>query len=178
MQSLFNEVRSEIFKFTDIPISLILTDRKWYSISQDPHVRARWLIYKYGRSHALFQAVRLGNDFLTVDVVQALLARNALISRYFVQRLLMHFGSYDEKLIELKIQHNVNHIDYERIRAFQTKLCCPWASKLHLPIFTKLITEGYNILNDQNLVIKENNMELFQILSASPLVINDAYPKY
>jgi hypothetical protein len=177
MQFLLNEIRSEIFKFIDTPISLILTDRKWHAISKDPHVRGEWLIYKYGRSHALFHAVRLRNDFLTVDVVQALLARKALISRYFIQRLLMHFGSYDEKLIELKIQHNVNQIDFDRIRAFQRKLRCPWASNLPLPIFTKLITEGYNTLNENDFVIKGNDMELFHFLSAGTLAINDAPQK-
>ncbi|RGB40231.1 hypothetical protein C1646_753605, partial [Rhizophagus diaphanus] len=127
MQSLLHEIRSEIFKFIDTPISFILTDRKWYAVSQDPHARGEWLIYKYGRSHALFHDVRLGNDFLTLDVVQALLARNALISRYFIQRLLMQFGSYDDKLIERKIQHNVNQIDFDRIRDFKNKLRSPWA---------------------------------------------------
>ena len=42
------------------------------------------------------------DNFTTIEVVQALLSRNVIFSRYFVQRLLMHFGSYDEKLIELK----------------------------------------------------------------------------
>src|SRR6266542_3497968 len=169
MQSLFNELRSEIFKYIGTPISLVLTDRKWYVISQDPHVRAEWLIYKFGRAHAFFQAVRLGNDFITVDLVQALLARDAIISRYYIQRLLMHFGSYDEKLIELKIKHNVNQVDFDRIRAFQKKLRCPWASNLPLPVFTKLITEGYNILNDLELATKGNDMELFHFLSAGPV---------
>src|SRR4051812_14192533 len=175
MQFLPNEIRSEIFKFIDTPISLILSDRKWYAISQNPHDRAKWLNYKYGRSHALFHSVRLG-DFLTVDVVQALLSRNAIISRYFIQRLLMHFGPYDEKLIELKIQHNVNQIDLDGIRAFQKKLRFPWASNLPLPIFTKLITEGFNLFG-HDFVIKGNDMELFHFLSAGPLVINDAHQK-
>ncbi|RIA96690.1 hypothetical protein C1645_857201 [Glomus cerebriforme] len=156
MESLYDELRIEIFKFVNAPISLALTNRKWYSISQDPHVRAEWLIYKYGRAHALFHAVRLGNSFITNDAVQALLARNATMSRYFIQRLLMHFDTYDEKLIELT----------------------PWASNLPSPIFTKLITEGYNILNDKELTTKGNDMELFHFLSAGPLVINDAPQKF
>ncbi|RIA96687.1 hypothetical protein C1645_358182 [Glomus cerebriforme] len=177
METLYDELRIEIFKFVNTPISLALTNRKWYSISQDPHVRAEWLIYKYGRAHALFHAVRLGNSFITNDVIQALFARDAVISRYFLQRLLMHFGPYDEKLIDLKIEHNVNQIDLERIRAFQKKLRSPWASNLPLPIFTKLITEGYNILNDHYLLVKGNDMELFHFLSAGPLVINYAPQK-
>src|SRR2546429_136458 len=141
MQSLYDEIRIEIFKFVTTPISLTLTNRTWYAFSQDSHARAEWLIYKYGRAHALFYAVRLGSGFITDDVVQALLAKNAIISRYFIQRLIMHFGAYDEKLIELKIEFNVNQIDFDRIRAFQKKLRSPWASNLPLPVFTKLITE-------------------------------------
>src|SRR5438105_3190217 len=137
------EINVVIFKFVTTPRSLILTSRQWYTVSKDPHARAEWLIYKYGRAHSLFHAVRLGSNFLNLDVIQALLARNAILSQYFVQRLLMHFGTYDEKLIELKIEHNVNQVDFNRIRAFQKKLQSPWASNLSLPIFTKLITEAY-----------------------------------
>jgi hypothetical protein len=173
IEFLFDELKLEIFKFVKTPISLVLTNRKWYIISQDPQARAEWLIYKYGRGHALFHAIRLG-DFITEDVVQALLSRNAIISRYFIQRLLMHFGNYDERLIELKIQNNVNQVDFDRIRAFQKKLHSPWASNLPLPILTKLMTEGYNSLNDDNLATKGNDMELFHFLSAGPLVINFA----
>src|ERR1051325_11389870 len=112
MMPLSDELRVEIFKYLNTPISLALTNRKWYAISQDPHARAEWLIYKYGRAHVLFHAVRLGEGFITEDVVQALLARNAILSRYFIQRLLMQFGSFDERLIELKIEHNVNSVAF------------------------------------------------------------------
>src|SRR6266513_2744237 len=101
------EINVEIFRFVDNTHTLILTNRQWYTVSKDPHARAEWLIYKYGRAHALFHAVRLGSNFLNLEVIQALLARNVILSRYFLQRLLMHFGTYDEKLIELKIEHNV-----------------------------------------------------------------------
>ncbi|CAB5364236.1 unnamed protein product [Rhizophagus irregularis] len=68
-------------------------------------------------------------------------------------------------------------VDFDRIRAFKKKLQSPWASNLPLPIFTKLITEGYSILNDQELATKGNDMELFHFLSAGPLVINFAPQK-
>ncbi|RIA96691.1 hypothetical protein C1645_358234 [Glomus cerebriforme] len=174
MRTLCDELRIEIFKFVNTPISLALTNREWYAISRDPHARAEWLLYKYGRAHALFHAVRLGNNFITVEVVQALLAKDATMSRYFIQRLLMHSSAYDEKLIELTNEHNVIQADFERIRAFQKKLRSPWASNLPMTIFTKLITEGYNILNDKELTTKGNDMELFHFLSAGPLVINHA----
>src|SRR3954467_2166182 len=170
MESLYNEIRIEIFKFVNTPNSLALTDRKWYAISRDPHARAEWLIYKYGRAHALFHAVRLGNGFITEDVVQALLTRNAIISRYFIQRLLMHFGVDDEKLIGFKI--GVNQIDFVRIRAFQKKVYPPWASNLLMPVFIELLNEGYNVLG-HNLAVKGNDMELFILLSTDPLAINN-----
>src|ERR1051325_4575163 len=146
MLFLSDELRVEIFKYLNTPISLALTNRKWYAISQDAHARAEWLIYKYGKAHALFYAVRLGGGFIAENVVQTLLARNVIISRYFIQRLLMQFGSYDERLIELKIEHNVNHADFDKIRTFQKKLQSPWASNIPLSVFTKLLAEGYNSL--------------------------------
>src|SRR3990170_3252201 len=102
MESLY-ELSIEIFKYIETPINLIATNPKWLSISRDPNIRAEWIIYKYGRAHSLFHAVRLGSGFITVDVIQALLKKNAILSRYFVQQLLMHFGTYDEKLIKLKV---------------------------------------------------------------------------
>ncbi|CAB5188271.1 unnamed protein product [Rhizophagus irregularis] len=121
MQSLYDELSIEIFKYITTPMSLILTSRKWYAISQDPHARAEWLIYKYGKSHALFYAIRL-DSFITLDVVQALLARNVVMSRYFVQRLLMYFGNHDQRLIELKVEYNLNQVN-DRTR--EKKLCAP-----------------------------------------------------
>ena len=110
MDSLIDELCILTIKFVPTPISLIVTNRKWHAISRDPHARAEWLIYKYGKSHALFNAVRFGDGFITEEVVQSLLSKGATLSRYFVQRLLMHFVTYDERLIELKIEHNVNQI--------------------------------------------------------------------
>src|SRR5437763_920384 len=117
-------------------MSLVLLNRNWYSTSQDPHTRAEWLIYKYGRAHALFHAARLGNTFITVDVVQSLLAKKALISRYFVQRLVMQFGTHDPKLIEMKMKYNMN-VDIPKN---------PWASNLSVTVYTKLITEAFREL--------------------------------
>src|SRR6266511_1460479 len=111
MEFLCGELKVEIIKYVSKPMSLVLLNRNWYSTSQDPHTRAEWLIYKYGRAHALFHAVRLGNTFITVDVVQSLLAKKALISRYFVQRLVIQFGTYDPKLIEMKMKYNMYNMN-------------------------------------------------------------------
>jgi hypothetical protein len=167
MHSLYDELKINIFKFVITPCSLILTNREWYNISQDPHARAEWLINKYGKAHALFHAVRLEN-YMTDNVVQALLARGAIISRYFVQRLLMHFGTVDEKLIKQKIEYNVHNVNN---RSPWKK---SWASNLTLPVFTNLITKCYEILNDNGLAAKGNDMELFHFLSAGPLTIYHA----
>ncbi|PKC11013.1 hypothetical protein RhiirA5_498022 [Rhizophagus irregularis] len=125
------------FVHTPLPIYYIKT-----------HSRAEWLINEYGRAHALFHAVRLGNSFIT-----------------------------PKENIELKIEHNVNKLTSIEFELFKKKLQSPWASNLPLPIFTKLITEGYSILNDQELATKGNDMELFHFLSAGPLVINFAPQK-
>src|SRR5580704_11962886 len=105
MDSLCNELKVEIFKYVSTPISLVLLNRNWYSISQDYHARAGWLTQKYGRAHTLFHAVRLGNSFITVEVVQSLIAKKAIISRYFAQRLKMQYGTYDSNLIKIKSRY-------------------------------------------------------------------------
>ncbi|EXX55878.1 uncharacterized protein OCT59_010613 [Rhizophagus irregularis] len=167
MQSLYDELRINIFKYVITPSSLVVTNREWFAISQDPHAKAEWLINKYGKAHALFHAVRLRN-FMTDNVVQALIARDAIISRYFVQRLLMHFGTIDEKLTKQKIEYNVHNVNN---RSPWKK---SWASNLTIPVFTNLITKCYEILNDNELAAKGNDMELFHFLSAGPLTIYHA----
>src|SRR5688572_30184067 len=108
MQSLFDELMIEIFKYLKTPFSIMLTNRRWYTISQDPHARAEWLIYKFGKAHAFFHAVRLGQGFITEEVIQSLLSKNAMFSRYFIQRLLMSYGSYDKELIRNKAEYSPN----------------------------------------------------------------------
>ena len=85
----------------------------------------------------------------------------------------MHFGKYDkydQKLIELKIEHNVGQLDADRIRAFQQKIKSPWASNLSIMVFTYLLDEGYKQLSADNeeLPSKGNDMELFHFFSAGP----------
>jgi hypothetical protein len=163
MESLCSELKVEIFRYVSTPISLILINRNWYSTSQDSHARAEWLIYKYGRAHALFHAIRLGNNFITVEVVQVLLAKKAIISRYLVQRL-MQFGTYDPKLTEMKTKYNVN-VNIPKNTS--------WASDLSLPVFIKLLTEATNEFKEE-LVIRGNDLELFHYLEAGALTKDQA----
>ncbi|CAI2172603.1 3261_t:CDS:2 [Funneliformis geosporum] len=134
------------------------SNRKWHNISQDPFAKAEWLLYKYGRAHALFYAIRLGNGFITVEVIQALLSKGAILSKYFIQRLFTHFGTYDENLISLKVEHN---------NALQKELSSPWGSNISMSIFTKLITE-----EDFHIFRLENKLnEIGDLLMASFQVI-------
>ena len=80
----------------------------------------------------------------------------------------LHFGKYDQKLIELKIEHNVGQLDADRIRT--------WAINLPIFVFTYLLDKGYKQLANVNEDIpsKGNDTELFHFLSAGPHVINYA----
>ncbi|CAG8464028.1 1921_t:CDS:2 [Acaulospora morrowiae] len=119
----------------------------------DLHSKAASSSAKVNRqAQALFHAVRLGPNFINVQVVKVMLANDGLLSRYFIQRLLMHFGRYDKKLIELKIAHNVGQIDPDRIQNFKEKTKSP----------------------GQELAPKGNYMELFHFLSSGPHVISEA----
>ncbi|CAG8663982.1 14679_t:CDS:1 [Funneliformis mosseae] len=173
LQFIEDEIKINIFKHVDHPFNLALTCKNWNAIAKDPYAKTEWLLSRTGRTHALFYAVRLGPSFLDTAVCQNLLTRKVIISRYFVQRLLMHYGKYDRQLIDLKIEHNVNQLDADRVFAFQQKIKSPWASNLSLPVFLYLLNEGSNQLGD-SVPLKGNDMELFHFLSAGPRVIAQA----
>src|SRR5688572_24167729 len=158
------------FEINTNSLNLTLECRNWSVIAKDQYARAERLIERYGKAHALFYAVRLGPTSIDISVCQTLIARKVMIPRYFIQRLLMHFGSYDQKLNELKVEHNVGQLDADRIRAFQQEIKSPWAS--NLPSITVFINEEYKQLS--NLSSEGNDMELFHFLSAGPHVINYA----
>ncbi|CAG8603188.1 5982_t:CDS:1 [Funneliformis mosseae] len=172
-QYLEDEIKINIFKHADHPFNLARSCKSWAAVAKDSYAKTEWLLARSGKTHALFVAVKLGPSFLTIPVCQNLLTRKVIISRYFVQRLLMHFGKYDQKLIDLKIEHNVNQLEADRICAFQQKIKSPWASNLSLPVFLYLLNEGCNQLGNA-VPLKGNDMELFHFLSAGPHVINFA----
>lgn len=62
-----DEVSIEIFKQICFPAALSRVNRYWLRISRDPHAKVAWLIAHHGKAHALFHAVRLGND-LHIDL--------------------------------------------------------------------------------------------------------------
>ncbi|CAJ0895381.1 1696_t:CDS:2 [Entrophospora sp. SA101] len=59
----------------------------------DPHSRAEWLIEHYG-SHALVYAIKFGPDFISVKLVECLLAKNINLSQYLVQKLSSNVDVY------------------------------------------------------------------------------------
>jgi hypothetical protein len=176
LQNILFEIKINIYKYVDSPLNLALTCKNWSLISKDHCAKTEWLLVRYGKAHALFHAVRLGPTFIDIPVCQTLITMKVPISRYFIQRLLMHFGKYDQKLVEFKIEYNVGHLDVDRIRAIQQKIKSPWASNLPNFVFTYLLDEGYKQLANTNesLPSKGNDMELFHFLSAGPHVINYA----
>src|ERR1051325_7686748 len=101
MEMFSEEINFEIFKYIDAPISLISSIQKWYSVSKNPQTRAKSLIQKYGKTYSFFYAIRL-NNFITSDVVQVLINQNAILSRYFIKRLVWQFGVADQNLNKIK----------------------------------------------------------------------------
>ncbi|CAG8802335.1 2105_t:CDS:1, partial [Cetraspora pellucida] len=75
------------------------------SIWQTLVVDMQGIIYQFWRAQCLFHAVRLGPKFISVDVARAIIIKGGIVSKYFAQRLFIHYGNYDQKLIELKIVH-------------------------------------------------------------------------
>ena len=154
--NLEHEIKIIIFKYVNNPLNLTLSCRNWSIIAKDPYVKADWLMVRYEKAHALFHAVRLGPTFIDIPLCQALIARNATVSRYFIQRLLIHFVKYDQELLDLKIEHNVGQHDDRDLQ----KIRSPWSSNLPMSVFTRLLGEGYRQLSDahKDLLPKENGL--------------------
>ncbi|CAG8571067.1 15783_t:CDS:2, partial [Cetraspora pellucida] len=172
---LSDEILINIFKFVRFPLNLILTCKSWYNISSDHMVRAEWIVYQYGRAHALFYAIRLGSNFINSSVAKAIVTNGAIISSYFIKRLLLHFGKFDQQLETLKMEHNVNNQNITNVRTIQQQNSkTPWASDLNISVFIYLLQEADKQFAQIELSKKGNDMELFHFLSAGPHVINDA----
>ncbi|KAG9292920.1 hypothetical protein G9A89_016282 [Geosiphon pyriformis] len=180
MNRLTEEICIEIFKWVSYPAPLALSCKHWARIAGDPHTKATWLIFQYGKVHALFHAVRLGPSFIDLNIISSLLSQKVILSRYFIQRLLMHFGKYDEQLIMLKIEHSVGHADEDRIKEIQKKLRCPWASDLPLNVFNQLLEEGSKRLYEKyskNVPFNETHLPLLAAAKQEDL-LDPFFEKY
>ncbi|CAG8720267.1 2675_t:CDS:2, partial [Cetraspora pellucida] len=169
---LADEIIINIFKHVKYPFDLLLSCKKFYAISKDCQARAEWIIFQYGKAHCLFHAIKLGPTFINVEVAQLIVARGGILSRYFVQKLLIHFGSYDEKLIKLKITFNVGQVNIDQ--PLYQKIRPPWASDLQVSVFTFLLSKAYDQLGASDMCGKGNDMELFHFLTAGPYTISRA----
>ncbi|CAG8475304.1 21136_t:CDS:2 [Cetraspora pellucida] len=176
MNELSDEIKIRIFKFVQFPLCLLLTCKRWYYISMDCQARGEWIVYSYGKAHALFHAIRLGPNFINVGVVQIIIAKDGIISRYFIQRLLMHFGSYDQTLLDMKRDYSSGLGNTDQAQNLQTTKL-PWASDTPISVFTFLLNEASKKLKTLDLVAKGNDMELFHFLSAGPHIISQARQK-
>src|ERR1051325_10821303 len=97
------EIKIIIFKYVKSPLNLALTCRNWSVIAKDPYAKFEWLIVHYGKERALFYAVRLGPTFIDIAMCQTLIARKAIMPRYF--------------MIDFKIE-----CDADRIHDFQQEI--------------------------------------------------------
>ena len=92
-----NRVAKRIFINNKSPLSLILTSKKWYKVSKESKLRAKWILYNYGKAHALFHAIRFGHNFISPTLVDILIKKKAILSRYLAQRLFLQFGRRELK---------------------------------------------------------------------------------
>ncbi|CAG8713914.1 15315_t:CDS:2 [Cetraspora pellucida] len=168
---LVDEISIQIFQYVESPLNLMLTCRHWYKISIDQQARAKWIIYKYGHAHALFYAIKFGQNFINLAVVRAIIANKAIISRYFVQRLLLHFGKFDKDLVALKMEYN-NNSGRANNNSFQQNI--PWANDLGTTVFLYILRVAAEQFGESRLPLKGNDMELFHFLSAGPYALKEA----
>ncbi|CAG8551808.1 4013_t:CDS:1 [Paraglomus brasilianum] len=177
LDGLATELKVEIILHLSNPTPLARCSRAWYATVNSPATKARWLTWRYGETHALFHAVRMGEPFINVGVVECLFAQKAHLSRYFIQRVMLGFGKYDCRLIDLKLTHNVRPLDLDRKKIIQSKIRSPWASNLSFDVFSRILKEGHDRFDGNNMPVRGNDMESFYYLSAGPLVISEARKK-
>src|SRR4051812_12343218 len=96
-----NELKINIFKYVNHPSNLSLTCKDWSAIAKNPYAKIEWLLVQYGKD-ALFHVVKLGPTFIDIGVCKYLTSSE--MSRYFIGKILMHFGKYNQKLINPRLE--------------------------------------------------------------------------
>ena len=84
---------------------------------------------------------------------------------------------YDSRLIDLKLTHNMGTLDPDRKKSIQNKIRSPWASNLSFDVYSRILKEGHDRFDGNDIPIRGNDMESFYYLSAGPLVISQARTK-
>ncbi|CAG8508421.1 4414_t:CDS:2 [Cetraspora pellucida] len=115
--------------------------------------RAKWINYQFGGAHSLFHAIRLGSNFINIPVVKSMIANNAIITRYFIQKLSLQFEKNGQNFIEPKLDHDVNLNSSQDSRM-------SWANNLQDHIFYYLlnIAESQIIPNVDKIVGRLNEL--------------------
>ena len=165
LKNLALELKVEIILHLRNPTSLAKCSREWNNIVNLPFTKAKWLIGRQGRTHALFHAVKMGEPFINLDVVECLFAQKAHISRYFIQRLVLGFGKDDSRIIDLKQRHTMNTLDPFQKTLVQNKTCRRWASDLPFNVYFRILKEGHDRFGGDDIPVRGNDMDLFYCLS-------------
>ncbi|KIY72526.1 hypothetical protein CYLTODRAFT_449880 [Cylindrobasidium torrendii FP15055 ss-10] len=122
MDRLCDEVLQFIFDELDYPGHLSVVNKRIYTVSQDPYVRAHYFLYRHGPIQALYHALGRGK-LLSERVLDILISSGALLSRYFAQVAFHHYF-------------------HARTHFIKTQ----WARSVPLPVFThflKIASEHY-----------------------------------
>nr|CAG8511391.1 10622_t:CDS:2 [Entrophospora candida] len=149
MENLPLEFLIQVYTYNKTPISLILVNKRIYKLFMSPLAKAKWALGTFGKTHALFHAIRLGKTFITVDVIKALLKLKANFSRYLVQIC----------LAERSTQQTKCNFLYPKIS---------WFSEMSLEAYLTLINEG-TFRFGTNVYLNTNDAKMFSFLSGQLL---------
>ena len=67
-----HEVIVIIISYLENPLSLAICSHGWYDLVYSSDAKSTWLLRQYGKTHALFHAVRIGDSFINSEVVELL----------------------------------------------------------------------------------------------------------
>src|SRR6266487_3157906 len=96
-------------------------------------------------------------SFINVKLMQILISNGVIMSRYFMQRLLKHFGRYDADLINLKVQHHFPQFNLEHL---QQRLRTSWGVIFPLKLSQCCLLRGLKTLETKHL-FKETTWNSF-----------------
>ncbi|CAJ0823520.1 11623_t:CDS:2 [Entrophospora sp. SA101] len=152
MENLPSEFLIQVYTYNKTPISLILVNKHIYKLFTSPLAKAKWALGTFGKTHALFHAIRLGKTFITVDVIKALLKLKANFSRYLVQ---ICFAERSTQQTECNVLCGI----YPKIS---------WFSEMSLEAYITLINEGTSRFGT-DAHLNTNDAKMFSFLSGQLL---------
>ncbi|CAJ0746541.1 14384_t:CDS:2 [Entrophospora sp. SA101] len=127
MESLPPELLMEVYIYNEFPISFILINKRIYELCMSPIAKAKWVLRNFGKTHALFHAIRLGKSFIVVEIITSLLELKANFSRYFFQRL---------------SQQTQSNIGEEYDPLYLNRIADSWFPDIPFDVYSLLFNEG------------------------------------